>query len=604
MEIIAIDIGADTTKIARMERRKTLLLSNVFIFKTPYAVFQPDAVSKEIDPSGFWKQIFTFISLSRLRRSKVAITLAPEYISTIVVSLPKMNMSELFLAAIVEAKRTMIPASTADHNFECSFVGESGSPDNRKFEVSVIRTENKHVQRILDLCKNADIIPSLIAPSPCTIAYLSPKETWKKDEDIAFVDLGVSNLNISISRNGKLVSTRSLGYSLRDIAKDISAQLGISPAEAERIIREEGVPQVDFDIKNKVAIVEEIMRQKYEAGKDPSLPGASRINRLELRMLWQAHIERMIQELRRTFIYYKEHSAGRRVESVYFLGGGCLIKNLVSMLAGLIGGEGGIVKPFANLKAVETKNISNEIILSAAIYANAISLAWVKGSEDAVVNFLPKEFKRKETAARWSPVLFLIALGLAFIFILAGGYILAQRGYLQKQIARLDLELSGFKDISERMNALSQQKNILDQRFFKFNLLSDKTKRFHSLLRIITNLIPREVVFNRFTAARSSLSIERQEGPGQIALGGAVEDASFRMKIEAWVLADYERALEIVELFKGRLESSQYFSKVSLTPLSLEQINSADFGGNGQESRLTGSRIRKFSLSAEIAEGK
>ena len=303
-------------------------MSNVFIFKTPYAASRPDAASREIDPSDFWKQIFTFISLSRLRRSKVAITLAPEYISTIVVSLPKMNMSELFLAAIVEAKRTMIPASTADHSFECSFVGESGSPDNRKLEVSVIRTENKHVQRILDLCKNADIIPSLIAPSPCAIAYLLPKETWKKDEDIAFVDLGVSNLNISISRNGKLVSTRSLGYSLRDIAKDISAQLGISPAEAERIIREEGVPQVDFDIKNKVAIVEEIMRQKYEAGKDPSLPGASGINRLELRMLWQTHIERMIQELRRTFIYYKEHSAGGRVECVYFLGGGCLIKIL------------------------------------------------------------------------------------------------------------------------------------------------------------------------------------------------------------------------------------------------------------------------------------
>ena len=207
-------------------------------------------------------------------------------------------------------------------------------------------------------------------------------------------------------------------------------------------------------------------------------------------------------------------------------------KNLVSMLAGLIGGEGGIVKPFANLKAVETKNISNEIILSAAIYANAISLAWVKGNGDAVVNFLPKEFKRKETVARWSPVLFLIALGLAFIFILAGGYILAQRGYLQKQIARLDLELSGFKDISERMNALNQQKNRLDQRFFKFNLLSDKTKRFHSLLRMITNLIPREVVFNRFTAARSSLFIERQEDSGQTALGEPLRTRRLKWKLK------------------------------------------------------------------------
>jgi len=343
MEIIAIDIGADTTKIARMERKKTLLLSDVFIFKTPYAASQPDAASREIDQSGFWRQVFTFIPLSRLKRSKVAIALATECIATIVVPLPKMNMPELLLAAIVEAKRKMIPAYTPDHSFECSFVGESGSLDNRKFEVSVIRTENKYVQQILDLCKNADIVPSLITPSSCAIAYLAPREFWKKDEDAAFVDLAANNLNISICRHGKLVFTRSLGYSLRDIIKDISGQLGVSREETEKIIREEGVPQVDFNNKNKVAIVEEIMRQKYEAGRDSSSSGASGINRLELRMLWQTHIERMIQELRRTFIYYKENSEGGRVECVYFLGGGCLIKNLVSMLAGLIGGEGGIV---------------------------------------------------------------------------------------------------------------------------------------------------------------------------------------------------------------------------------------------------------------------
>jgi len=78
MEIIAIDIGADTTKIARMERKKNFLLSDVFIFKTPYAVSQPDAASREIDSSDFWKQFFTFIPLPKLKRSKVAIALAPE----------------------------------------------------------------------------------------------------------------------------------------------------------------------------------------------------------------------------------------------------------------------------------------------------------------------------------------------------------------------------------------------------------------------------------------------------------------------------------------------------------------------------------------------
>ena len=37
-------------------------------------------------------------------------------------------------------------------------------------------------------------------------------------------------------------------------------------------------------------------------------------------MFWQAHIERIINELRRSFIYYKEQSGGRSIEGIYFPG--------------------------------------------------------------------------------------------------------------------------------------------------------------------------------------------------------------------------------------------------------------------------------------------
>jgi len=47
-----------------------------------------------------------------------------------------------------------------------------------------------------------------------------------------------------------------------------------------------------------------------------------------------------------------------------------------------------------------------------------------------------------------------------------------------------------------------------------------------------------------------------------------------------------------------------YFSKVNITPLTLERISSVDAEGGRQESRLTNSRVRKFSISAELAESK
>lgn len=600
MAVLAIDIGIENTKIAWLEQKNGLQLLDAFLFKTPYISAAQHKDFSQIEPDIFWKEITSRIPLSRLKRSQIGIGLSSDLISTILVSLPKMGISELSNAAIIEAKRKMIPASTSEHLFEWYIAGESVSANVNKYVVVVIRTEKGFIQNILDIFKPIDVIPSLIIPSCCAIPALIPKDAWGKDEDMAFIDLGAGNLNISICRSGRLVLTRSLGYSLKDIATDIGGQLGITKDEAETIIIEDGIPLVDFDLKNKAAIADEIMRQKYDTNRDLSAGKGHVVNPLELRMFWQAHIDRMVQELRRSFIFYKEQSEGRRIERIYCLGGGSLVKNLSPVLSGLIGGQLQLIPPFNGLKAAKD-NIYTEASGSAAFLNSAVSIAlsvYAKSNKIPVVNFLPAELRRKESASKRNLALFAAGVCLVFVFALAGANVLMRRGFLQSSISAVEAQLGGFKNVKDNLDELSRKKDRLNRQLAKFAEIKQNLN-WAALLKKISLTVPKDIVLTQIVIARGEMFSEAaREG----SLESKVEDNALQVRINARILADYEKAQEIIENFKAAMEKTGYFTKINIPPLSLEEIVVSEAGMPSEDSAITRPQTREFFLAAEVVE--
>ena len=598
MAVVAIDIGIENTKIAWLEQKNGLQLLDAFLFKTPYISAAQHKDLSQIEPDIFWKEITSRIPLSRLKRSQIGIGLPSNLISTILVSLPKMGTSELSSAAIIEAKRKMIPASTSEHLFEWSIAGESVSANVNKYVVVVIRTEKGFIQNILDIFKPIDAIPSLIIPSCCAIPALIPKDAWGKDEDMAFIDLGAGNLNISICRSGRLVLTRSLGYSLKDIATDIGGQLGITKDEAESIIIEEGIPLVDFDLKNKAAIADEIMRQKYDTNRDLSAGKGHAVNPLELRMFWQTHIDRMVQELRRSFIFYKEQSEGRRIERIYCLGGGSLVKNLSPVLSGLIGGQLQLIPPFNGLKTAKD-NIYTEASGSAAFLNSAVSIAlsvYAKSNKVPVVNFLPVELRRKEAASKRNLVLFAAGVGLVFMFTLAGANVLMRRGFLQSSISAVEAQLNSFKNVKDHLDELSRKKDNLNRQLAKFAEIKQNLD-WNILLKKLSLSVPQDIVLTQIVIAKGEIL---SEAARESRLEPKAEDKTLRIRINARILADYEQAQEIIENLKAAMEKTGYFTKINIPPLGLEEIVVSEAGMPAENSALTRPQAREFSLEAEV----
>ena len=604
--LVGIDIGSAYTKVVELEPKQNLKVINAVLLKTPYLLSQtasPTLSPRPLDTKALWQEVSKNIPVARLKTSLIAIAPPATAITTIYLLLPRMARGELATAAVAEAKRKMIPASGGNHTFEWLFLSERITAKIPRAEILVIRTEKNHIQYLLDIFKDIENLPGIITPICCTLPNIIPKEAWGKNEDIALVDLGAGGLNISIYSQGKLVFTRNVVYDFQNFTLYFSGQLGFNEAETENMLIEYGVPQVGYDPKNKVAIAEEVMHQKYEMRQAASPGEKPRANPLELKMLWQSYIEKVVHELRRSLTYYKEQSEGRRVEQIYFLGGISQIKNLWAILSTSIGGQCRVIDKIA----------------PGPIFTGAASLALSilgKDKKQPAVNFLPLELKKKGSVT--AILLVLRAAGICLIIVLGLWLvnILLRNHSLTTSIGQAEFRLNSLKKTTERLSSLEQQENLFQRQSSQIEELINKRADFYSPLKALSGIIPREILILQISIAKGSTTSSRGSGSMAAATGNADGNAinfpasgkttteeKYRITMQAEVFADYEEANKILGGFGRSPELTRYFRNIEITPLKLETISFDAASATGaRDVPLTQPMARGFTLTAEVAK--
>jgi Tfp pilus assembly PilM family ATPase len=567
-----IDIGGRYTKIVMLDKKAKLSLVQAVTIATPYTADE-QGFSK-LDAAALFKSVDGLVPLSKLRVSKLAINLSTTSITTLSILLPPMAKKELFFAAINEAKQRMIPVSGPHHAFEAFSVGSVTQDGASKSAVMVVRIEKNYVDRILGMYKTFDIIPSLITPAAFVIPALLPPEAWKPGEDIAFVDIGATSLDIFIAHDGNLAFTRNVIYGLNDISKDLADKLGQTQEKIEQsIIGQYGVPKVDFDLSDKVALAEEIMRQKYEA-MSAETTSETAINMLELRMQWQPHIERIVQELRRTFSYYKEQSSGIKVENIYFLGGGCGIKNLVSSIAHDLRGTTQALTPFRDIQVPADADQS----LVHPIYANAVALAvgasHIQLKKQQLLNFLPQDIKMRESAFVWQWVLIIAVIVVNLLFG-AGIFNLAlTNSHIQRSLKQEQFDLKHAQSVIDKTKAISSQDATLNLQASRAKEIRSNTINFLPWIKDLAKAGRDPVVFDKLVLTEKD------------------------MEIQAHVEREYEEAEAAQLRFIKKIGETGNWFNITFVPVELEQISSQTINENDKLD-LTYPRVRKFSIKAE-----
>lgn len=630
---LGIDIGSRYTKLVEIERKASATLLNYAIFETPYLPQSRLSGQKEINSELFWQEAAKHIPLERIRASRIGINLPSSSITAATLLLPRVAKNEINIIARTEAKRKMIPAAEPSHIFETSVVAERVAANVPRLEVLVARTDNFYLQQLLELFKSINASASIITLTGSSLSTLLPAEVLgKKEVDAACVDIGLHSIVTSVLREGRLNFFRNTAFGISDIVYDITKSLSLPEKNIENAVKENGVPGVSFDLKDKVAVAEEIMRQKYEASLQAQKTNSQEeINLLELRALWQTHIERVIHELRRSLAFYKEQSGGRRIEYLYFLGGGCQIKNLVDLLVKQIGGQCGILLPFKNMQvsAPEAKAFTEDPS-SSPIYANSAAIALaipLKGKTAEVINFLPRELKKKElfAARRLTLLVIITTLILACALSSIG---IAMRNYaLKTAIKNARARLNKIKDVSESLKDLSLRQQKINQATIQIEEIIKGGADFSAVLKTLANAVGRDILLSRISIYQSDAKVALQTGPGHvydmtdgqgrppgieppIPIGArppvpvmaqaALISQMYKLELNAEVFADYEGAGKIIELLRENLESGAYFSGINITPLKLEDIAPQAPGGLNQEISLTLPRARAFTLTADV----
>jgi Tfp pilus assembly PilM family ATPase/Tfp pilus assembly protein PilN len=471
----------------------------------------------------------------------------------------------------------MIPAYGPNHIFECLLLGERIINQVVRHEVLVVRTDNLYISELIDIFrKNLDLTPVVITPSNFAFPQVPffRSQPVNKEVDAALVDIGFTSVTISIFREGKLSFFRNTVYGMQDIIQDISQRLGFSEAKTDEIIKEKGVPEVNFNLKDKVAVAEEIMRQKYEAGLKAQETGVEEeINLLELRMLWQAHIERILHEFRRSLSYYKEQTGGRQVEFIDFAGGGCLVQNLVKILTEQIGGKCRAVQPFEGIQLQGAEKTGGPIFTGAV----SLALSAVRTGRAAdIVNFLPPDLRKKEQAAKRRIIILLSVICLISAFGLLSLQLFLSNVLIRKNIKGIEFELGRIKRVSTRLKDLSQRERTFGQRLSQAELLSQKNRAVLKPLLEVPKILPEGVYLTGLKIAEGKL------------------------EIKARVFADYEEATKIVEEFQQKLSGLSFLSNVQVEPFKIVKIF-PQLSEGGEGITLDRPRDRDFKVTADMA---
>jgi len=296
-QVIAVDLGARTTKAVHVERRSEgYALCGFAIVDAP--IFEK-ALSAEL-----LSEHLKSISQSLGNKTKsLALTVGVSDALVRPVEMPLMPVEDLRLV-LKHGSKNYLQQDLPNHVFDCCF---NANPRNNKPGEAPKTAGGPHKQRILvtaakkqiveeftSAAKSAGLVADAIVPGiigPVNAFELAMPQVFQ-NEVVALVDIGFKHSTICILQHGELVLSRTMAIGGDRLTASLSESMNISYAEAEGI---------------KIGMAEEVQ---------PSL---------------QATLTPLGRELRASIDFF-EHQQDKAVSQVFVTGGSACSQIIVDSL--------------------------------------------------------------------------------------------------------------------------------------------------------------------------------------------------------------------------------------------------------------------------------
>ena len=287
-------------------------------------------------------------------------------------TVPKMPPKELDEAIKWEAKEKLAyPLEEALTDYEVQEEFEEGGA--KKLRIIFAASPKKFVDNVTALLGEAEIEPISIIEPPLAIESLARTIVGSGSGAVSVVDVGSEFTSINIVKDGALRFHRKINSGGMAITKAVTAVL----------VSEQGKIELGFDEAEK-------LKKKYgiPAEADSRLLDDKLTNQQFISLIRPA-VERLIQEIERSFEYYSEAWAGDRVNSVILVGGGAALKGLSQFLNDGLDIPVSVGDPTKGLTVAKGAEIPAEDL---PVFANAVGAALNQGRG---INLLPPEIRQK-----------------------------------------------------------------------------------------------------------------------------------------------------------------------------------------------------------------
>jgi type IV pilus assembly protein PilM len=311
---IGLDVGSSYIKAVKLKESKGAYeLELLHVHPLPPELIVDGSI---IDSLRLVDSIKEMIKTAGIKTKNVVMSISG-HSSVIIkrISLPEMTEEELSESIKFEAEQ-YVPFDIEDVNLDFQIIGPKEEPG--QMDVILVAVKKDIINEYISVARDAGLNPVVMDISSFALENMyGINYEVDSDRNIALVNIGASTINIIILKGGISVFTRdsSLGSNLHTEA--LQREFKISYENAERVKRGEHVDNISPEDAQAVI---------------------------------QSASEEILNEIVRSFDYYRSATVNEDISEVILSGGCARIGNFAEMIAEKSGVETRLAEPFRNMK--------------------------------------------------------------------------------------------------------------------------------------------------------------------------------------------------------------------------------------------------------------
>lgn len=471
--ILGIDLRVTAVKVVEIERVKDKpVLKNWALTEVPYSLIDKHPQKEDAQADALRKLIQT--RKIKAREAAVVVGGSDAYVKIFTLSpMGRTETAEAIRWKFAEEIPFPIEEAIID------FYPLPKKPESERVDY-VAACINLSLYREMDtIIRKAGLkLTALTIMPDCLEEAFRARCLAEQDKIISLIYMGKRTTNISILKEGKLEFNRELSIGGENITLAMAGvmvsgegRVEISPDEAEKIKVEYGVP-VDVEKFPKLA---EIPITQLQAMVRPAL-------------------ERVQDEIMRSFEYYKGQTGEAAINRIYLTGGSSMTINLIDFLSEGLGMP--VVLPDAMEGRGYDENLPDKAALEKVMSRLSVALgAALLGGQK--INLIPEEVKYRYRILlqKISKPKYILPAVLAILLLIYSGFWLYAYT-LESELDSIDKKLQEYKPHLETLKVMERAIQAERRKEMAFTTYRTRGTKMPKIFEELSGIIPSSIFIN------------------------------------------------------------------------------------------------------------